>query len=111
MDLIPGAAGPFRASTTDFGTIAATAVGVSHPVLAGVALPEDPAGFEPFYEHPFYPGQVFRLVGPTPADAIREIETLVDVGVQHLPLGFDDASHLRRFVEDVLPHLRLTKRG
>ncbi len=73
-----------------------------------ISLPEDPAGFEPYFEHSFYPGQVFQLVGPTPAEVIREIETLVDVGVQHLALGFDDASHLRRFVDTVLPNLRLS---
>ena len=73
-----------------------------------VSLPEDPAGFEPYFEHSFYPGQVFQLVGPTPADVIREIETLVDVGVQHVALGFDDASDLRRFVAEVLPHVRLS---
>src|SRR4051812_16167975 len=40
-----------------------------------ISLPADPSGFEPLFEHSFYPGQVFELVGPTPADVIREIET------------------------------------
>jgi uncharacterized protein YvpB len=46
LNLIPGVAGAFQVSTTDFGTIAATAFGGDHPVLAGVALPRDPAGVE-----------------------------------------------------------------
>jgi uncharacterized protein YvpB len=46
LDLIPGVAGPFTASNTDFGTINATTIGTTHPVLDGVALPRDPAGVE-----------------------------------------------------------------
>lgn len=70
-------------------------------------LPEDPATFEAGYEHPFYPGQVFKAVGPTPAEAIRDIEQLVDVGVQHFALNFEDMATLRRFVDEVIPNVRL----
>jgi alkanesulfonate monooxygenase SsuD/methylene tetrahydromethanopterin reductase-like flavin-dependent oxidoreductase (luciferase family) len=48
-----------------------------------VSLPDDPSAFEATRTHPFYPGQTFGNVGPTAADVIREIETLVDVGVRH----------------------------
>lgn len=72
-----------------------------------VSMPEDPSAFEASYEHVFYPGQVFGVAGPTPGDVIREIETLVDVGVKHVALTFDDAAGLRRFVDEVVPNVRL----
>lgn len=75
-----------------------------------VSLPEDPATFEASYSHDFYPGQVFGIVGPTAADVIREIEKLVDVGVSHFPLGFDSVAELQRFVDEVVPHVRLERR-
>jgi alkanesulfonate monooxygenase SsuD/methylene tetrahydromethanopterin reductase-like flavin-dependent oxidoreductase (luciferase family) len=73
-----------------------------------VELPDDPSGFVSSYEHRFYPGQVFGIAGPTPADVIREIEQLVDVGVEHVVLGFEDEPGFRRFVTEVVPHVRLT---
>jgi alkanesulfonate monooxygenase SsuD/methylene tetrahydromethanopterin reductase-like flavin-dependent oxidoreductase (luciferase family) len=76
-----------------------------------VSLPEDPSGFKSTYEHVFYPGQVFGIVGPTPSDVIREIEQLVDVGVKHFALNFDAVGELRRFVVEVLPKVRLEARG
>jgi alkanesulfonate monooxygenase SsuD/methylene tetrahydromethanopterin reductase-like flavin-dependent oxidoreductase (luciferase family) len=68
-----------------------------------VSLPDDVATFEPTYEHSFYPGQPFDNVGPTPADAIREIERLIDVGVSHFQVGVADTATLRRFVDEVVP--------
>ena len=50
---------------------------------------------------------MFGIAGPTPADVIREIERLVDVGVNHLPLTFDDMAGLRRFIDEVVPNVRL----
>jgi alkanesulfonate monooxygenase SsuD/methylene tetrahydromethanopterin reductase-like flavin-dependent oxidoreductase (luciferase family) len=50
---------------------------------------------------------VFWSVGPTPTDVIDEIERLVDVGVSHFPLAFDDLHDLRRFIDEVVPHVRL----
>jgi len=72
-----------------------------------VSLPDDASAFEPRYEHSFYPGQVFDVIGPTPADAIREIERLVDVGVSHFQVGVDDMRTLSRFIEEVVPAARL----
>jgi len=71
------------------------------------SLPDDPSSFQSHYEHEFYPGQVFRIPGPTPADVIREIETLVDIGVSHFAVNFDTLGELRRFVDEVVPHVRL----
>jgi alkanesulfonate monooxygenase SsuD/methylene tetrahydromethanopterin reductase-like flavin-dependent oxidoreductase (luciferase family) len=74
-----------------------------------VSLPDDPSAFSPSYEHEFYPGQVFGIVGPTAADVIREIELLVDLGVSHIPLSFDNTKELGRFVDEVVPHVRLER--
>lgn len=76
-----------------------------------VWLPDDPSKFEATYEHSFYPGQVFRVFGPTPADAIREIEMLVDVGVSHFQVSFEDMTTYRRFIDEVLPVVRLERRA
>jgi alkanesulfonate monooxygenase SsuD/methylene tetrahydromethanopterin reductase-like flavin-dependent oxidoreductase (luciferase family) len=72
-----------------------------------ISMPDDPSTFQPTYEHGFYPGQEFGNVGPTAGDVIREIERLVDVGVRHFPLAFDSVAELRRFVDEVVPHVRL----
>ena len=74
-----------------------------------ISMPDDPATFEPSYEHEFYPGQVFGIAGPTAAEVIREIETLVDVGVSHFQLSFDSPHELDRFVAEVVPHVRLSR--
>ena len=68
-----------------------------------VSFPGDPTTFEPSYEHRFYPGQVFGILGPTPDDAIREIQRLVDVGVRHFLPAFSDMATLRLFVDKVVP--------
>ena len=75
-----------------------------------ISMPDDPSTFEPTYEHDFYAGQVFGVIGPRPADVIREIELLVDHGVQHLTAGFDSRAELQRFVDEVVPHVRLQPR-
>lgn len=74
-----------------------------------VSLPADPSTFVASYGHEFYPGQVFGVVGPTPADVIREIEVLVDQGVKHFPLIFDTMDELHRFIDEVIPHVRLER--
>jgi alkanesulfonate monooxygenase SsuD/methylene tetrahydromethanopterin reductase-like flavin-dependent oxidoreductase (luciferase family) len=76
-----------------------------------VSLPDDPATFQATYEHAFYPGQVFTAVGPTADNVIREIERLVDRGVSHFPLAFDNERELQRFVDEVVPHVRLEPRS
>jgi alkanesulfonate monooxygenase SsuD/methylene tetrahydromethanopterin reductase-like flavin-dependent oxidoreductase (luciferase family) len=71
-----------------------------------VWFPDDPSKFEPTYEHRFYPGQVFGVLGPTPAEAIREIDLLIEVGVSHFQVVFEDTSTLRRFIDEVVPAVR-----
>jgi len=71
-----------------------------------VWFPEDPSTFEPTYEHSFYPGQEFGILGPTPADAIPEIKRLVDVGVSHFQVALEDLRTLRLFADEVVPAFR-----
>jgi alkanesulfonate monooxygenase SsuD/methylene tetrahydromethanopterin reductase-like flavin-dependent oxidoreductase (luciferase family) len=74
-----------------------------------ISMPDDPSTFEAWYANEeAYPGQRFGIVGPTAADVIREIETLVDVGVSHLPLNFQTEREYRRFLDEVVPRVRLT---
>jgi alkanesulfonate monooxygenase SsuD/methylene tetrahydromethanopterin reductase-like flavin-dependent oxidoreductase (luciferase family) len=75
-----------------------------------ISMPDDPATFAATYTHDFYPGQVFANVGPTPAEVIREIEILVDHGVRHIQLDVSSPAELRRFVDEVVPHVRLEPR-
>jgi alkanesulfonate monooxygenase SsuD/methylene tetrahydromethanopterin reductase-like flavin-dependent oxidoreductase (luciferase family) len=75
-----------------------------------VSLPDDPATFVPTYEHSFYPGRLFPLLGPTPTDAIREIEQLVGVGVSHFQVHFAEMTTFRHFVDEVVPAVRLERR-
>ena len=76
-----------------------------------ISLPADASSFEPTYTHDFYQRQVFGIVGPTAADVIREIELLVDHGVRHFQLALDSREELRRFVDEVVPHVRLQPRS
>jgi hypothetical protein len=78
-------------------------------LTAGVAvsMPEDPSTFEATYEHSFYPGQTFHVLGPTPADVIRELEVLIGVGVSHFQVSFEDMATFERFLEEVVPSMRL----
>ena len=76
-----------------------------------VSLPNDPHAFVPTYEHSFYPGSLFHLLGPSPGDVVRDIERLVDVGVSHFQIAFDDMTTYRRFIDEVVPVVRLESRG
>lgn len=76
-----------------------------------VSLPDDVSTFQPSYEHSFYPGQGFTVLGPTATDAIREIERLVDVGVSHFQPIFEDLTTMRRFIDEVVPVVRLERRA
>ncbi len=70
-----------------------------------VWFPRDPSAFEATFEHPFYPGQTFDVIGPTPEDAIREIGTLNEMGVTHFQPAFEDMATMQRFIEEVIPAL------
>jgi len=72
-----------------------------------ISLPDDPATFGAGSTHDFYPGRSFDVLGPTPRDAIREIERLVDVGVSHFVVMREDKASLRRFIDEVVPVVRL----
>ena len=72
-----------------------------------VSMPDDPSTFEPGIESDFYAGQPFLRAGPTAAEVIAAIEGLVDHGVSHIPINVDSVAELQRFVDEVLPHVRL----
>jgi len=75
-----------------------------------VSMPDDPSTFVGVQTHSFYPGQEFGVAGPTAADVIEAIEGLVDRGVSHIPVAFHTERELARFVEEVVPHVRLDPR-
>ncbi len=75
-----------------------------------IEMPDDPATFEPTYTNEVaYPGQVFPIVGPRPADVVREIETLVDHGVSHVVVNIGTMAELDRFIAEVVPVVRLSR--
>jgi alkanesulfonate monooxygenase SsuD/methylene tetrahydromethanopterin reductase-like flavin-dependent oxidoreductase (luciferase family) len=74
-----------------------------------VSMPDDPATFQPTYQHSFYPGQTFHFLGPTSDDVIRELEQLVDIGVEHFQVAFEDMATIDRFIREVIPTLRLER--
>ena len=49
---------------------------------------------------------MFDIRGPSPADVVREIATLVDAGVSHFQVAAGDLTTLRRFVDEVVPAAR-----
>lgn len=72
-----------------------------------IDLPDDTSTFEATYTNELaYPGQVFGVVGPTPADVVREIEALVDFGVEHIVLEAGEADCLK-LLREVVPNVRL----
>jgi alkanesulfonate monooxygenase SsuD/methylene tetrahydromethanopterin reductase-like flavin-dependent oxidoreductase (luciferase family) len=75
-----------------------------------VNMPDDPTTFEPTYQHDFYPGVTFYNLGPTAAEVIPEIEKLVDVGVSHFQVYFEDLATTRRFIQEVVPAVRMEMR-
>lgn len=73
-----------------------------------VAMPENPDSFEASYTHAYYPGAVFPVLGPTPDNVISELNALIDAGVSHFQVGFEDLHTLHRFTKDVMPGLSST---
>ena len=45
------------------------------------------------------------VIGPTPDDAVRQLEPMLELGVSHFTLYFWDRRSLRRFAEEVIPRL------
>jgi alkanesulfonate monooxygenase SsuD/methylene tetrahydromethanopterin reductase-like flavin-dependent oxidoreductase (luciferase family) len=76
-----------------------------------VWITDDLPSFQPTYDHSFYPGQIFHVLGPTPADVAREIQLLVDHGVAQIQISFEDMLTVRRFIDEVIPSVRLGPMG
>jgi len=106
--------GPYEATFREpYEVLKAHCAEIGRPVeeivlTAGVAvsMPDDPAAFEPTYEHSFYPGTPFHVLGPTTPDVVRELDRLIDVGVGHFQISFDDMATFERFIGEVVPALR-----
>jgi alkanesulfonate monooxygenase SsuD/methylene tetrahydromethanopterin reductase-like flavin-dependent oxidoreductase (luciferase family) len=71
-----------------------------------VDFPDDPATFQADYAISYYPDQRFPILGPTPADAIAQLQPLVDRGVQHVMIFPETLATLQRFGAEVVPALR-----
>lgn len=74
----------------DFATLPITYYGTAH-------LPNDPAEFKDD------PGTL--ILGPTAADAIRQLRCYIELGVTHVLIRSRDLATLRRFVAEVAPAL------
>ena len=72
---------------------------------AEVNFPDDPATFKASYSHSFYPGKVFPILGPTPADAIKQLGPMVELGVRHLQILPYSLRTLEQFCAEVVPAL------
>jgi alkanesulfonate monooxygenase SsuD/methylene tetrahydromethanopterin reductase-like flavin-dependent oxidoreductase (luciferase family) len=83
---------------------------ISQVAELSVWMPDNPTAFEGTYEHPAYPGQISEILGPRAEDVIREIELLVDNGVDHIAVNFEDMATFERFLADVVPNVRLQPR-
>jgi alkanesulfonate monooxygenase SsuD/methylene tetrahydromethanopterin reductase-like flavin-dependent oxidoreductase (luciferase family) len=68
-----------------------------------VDFPDDPNEFESTYDHSYYPGKTFRILGPTPADAIAALRPLVEIGVTHFAIAPSSFRTLERFSSEVAP--------
>src|SRR5262249_35458813 len=77
-------------------------------LTAGVAvhIPDDHSTFEATYQHSFYAGYVFHVLGPTPEDVIRELDVLIDHGVVHSQATCEDMRTCERFMDEVIPAMR-----
>jgi alkanesulfonate monooxygenase SsuD/methylene tetrahydromethanopterin reductase-like flavin-dependent oxidoreductase (luciferase family) len=89
---------------------ACAAVGRDPPSLwltagAEVNFPDDPATFVSSYEHSYYPGIPFPILGPIPADAVAQLRLLVELGVTRFMINPSSFRTLERFCAEVAPAL------
>jgi alkanesulfonate monooxygenase SsuD/methylene tetrahydromethanopterin reductase-like flavin-dependent oxidoreductase (luciferase family) len=61
----------------------------------GITTEQDPSGA--------YAGEIDWVLGPTPSDAVRQLQPMIDLGVTHVTLYFWDRRSLRVFADEVLP--------
>jgi len=48
-------------------------------------------------------------MSPTPADGVREMNLLIDKGVSHIAVNFDTLDQMKRFIDEVVPKVRLER--
>lgn len=76
----------FPANTADFPT---------EPSSSFLDPAQDPSGA--------FAGEMDWVMGPTPADAVRQLTPLIDLGVTHMTLYFWDVRSLDIFAHEVIP--------
>jgi alkanesulfonate monooxygenase SsuD/methylene tetrahydromethanopterin reductase-like flavin-dependent oxidoreductase (luciferase family) len=68
---------------------------VPEPTVAAVTAAQDPSGS--------YANEIDWVMGPTPGDAIRQLEPLIDLGVTLVTVYFHDRQSLDLFAREVVP--------
>ena len=88
----------------DVGEITVTLGGSAH-------FPQDPSDYVPVDPNATFGNDVgYQLplepkLGPTPADAIRQLTPFIERGVSHFQIGFEDQLSIDRFCAEVAPKL------
>ncbi len=73
----------------------ADAVDFPAPTRATITAAQDPSGS--------FADEIDWVVGPTPEDAIRQLQPLIDLGVTLVTVYFHDRATLDRFAQEVIP--------
>ena len=102
---------PFELLRTECAQIGRPFEDITKVTELPVWITDDKSDFERTYEHSAYPGQVFGVSGPSSDVVIQDIEDLVDVGVSHIAIDFEDMTTFDRFLAEVVPHVRLQPRA
>jgi len=68
------------------------------PTPSKISAAQDPSGS--------YAEEFDWVMGPTPEDAIRQLEPLIDLGVTLVTVYFHDRRTLDRFAREVIPAFR-----
>jgi alkanesulfonate monooxygenase SsuD/methylene tetrahydromethanopterin reductase-like flavin-dependent oxidoreductase (luciferase family) len=84
-----------RLSTSGEVYLPADSAAFPAPSSSFIDAAQDPSGA--------YAGELDWVLGPTPEDAARQLQPMIDLGVTHFTMYFWDRASLRRFVEEVMP--------
>jgi hypothetical protein len=63
--------------------------------MAAITVAQDPSGT--------YADEIDWVLGPTPADAIRQLQPLIDLGVTQVSVYFHDRRSVDLFAREVIP--------
>jgi alkanesulfonate monooxygenase SsuD/methylene tetrahydromethanopterin reductase-like flavin-dependent oxidoreductase (luciferase family) len=73
--------------------------------FADLSFPEDPTGFNPAVDHPYYPDMPVSLIGPTPEAAVAQLAPVIALGVSHVIVYAPNSRTIERFVAETVPAL------